>query len=280
MFHKTPVHCGLDQYYTKEDVALQCISCLNINEYDFIIEPSAGDGAFLNQIDHTNKVGIDIEPGSVNIKKQNWFDYMVDAEYDQVLIIGNPPFGRNNELSTRFIAHGLKFQNVKTIAFILPNTYKKHTKQKFLPRTWRIAQIVPIERNSFYFEGEERHIPCSFFVFDKSSGKDLRFMPANHTESPHFYFGTKNDFDLFVFGASPHKITTRPTQNNRGYYLKSKIPVNDLRENIQKIQWEGNSSASGGVFWLTKPEFIYLYNRAMGQLDSRSSIVPNQHYLF
>jgi hypothetical protein len=43
---------GLDQFYTKKNVVIKCLGYLNLDEFDTIIEPSAGDGAFLNEIIH------------------------------------------------------------------------------------------------------------------------------------------------------------------------------------------------------------------------------------
>ena len=263
IYHKSKTYDGLDKYYTRKEAVLFCLKKLNLKKYDFIIEPSAGNGAFYNEIKYDNKIGLDSSPENLEIKKQNWFQYKIEQCYKNVLIVGNPPFGIRNILSDRFIEHAFSFENVKTVAFILPNVYNKHTRQKIIPKNWRIKNIYPLQKNSFIFEGQIKHIPCSFFVFDKSAGIDLRFNPEKHQETKDFTFGTKNDFDIFVFGASPHKIITNPTENNRGYFLKSKISVKQLIKNIKGIKWKGNSSASGGVFWLTKPEFCFEYSKAI-----------------
>ena len=78
-------------------------------------------------------------------------------------------------------------------------------------------------------------MPASFFIFDKSEGKDLRVNPNAYTETNNFKFSNKDDFDIFVFGASPRRITKTPTPNNRGYFLKSKIPVEDLISRIKAV---------------------------------------------
>ena len=261
IYHKSKNYQGLDKYYTQKEVAIFCISKLNCNDYDCIIEPSAGNGAFYNEIKHHNKTGLDIEPENPSIIKRDWLKYKIDSFYKNVLIIGNPPFGVNHILSTKFLKHAFSFKNVKTIAFILPNVYNKHTRQNIIPSEWRIKNIYPLPKNSFVFENKVKHLPCSFFILDKSTGCDLRFDASRYQNTKDFIFGTKNDFDIFVFGASPTKIITNPTANNRGYFLKSKIPVQHLIKNIKSIKWQGNSCANGGVFWLTKAEFCYHYNK-------------------
>jgi len=249
-----------DQYYTKKKVVKQCLNIVKRlpYSYDLIIEPSAGDGAFYDSIEG-NKIGIDIDSNHKEIIKQDWLDYKISDKYKTVLVIGNPPFGRYSKLSTLFIKHSLSFSNVQTIAFILPNVFRKHTRQKILPDNWRIRSITELGKDSFVFDGEDYHLPASFFVFDKSEGKDLRVNHNLYTETKDFTFGSKDDFDIFVFGASPTKVIKNPQPNNRGYYLKSKIPVDKLSRKIKNTKWTGNSCANGGVYWLTKYEFLKQY---------------------
>ena len=252
---------ALDKYYTKKEVARQCLKELGdlSRRYDFVIEPSAGDGAFYDEIEHENKIGMDIAPCHKEIIQQDWLKYSVGSERKRVLVVGNPPFGQYHKLSSAFISHALSFSSVQTIAFILPNVYNKHTRQKILPRNWRIRSITELRRNAYVLDGEDYHVPTSFFVFDKSKGKDLRVNLSFYTGASDFEFGDKHDFDIFVFGASPKRVTQDPKPNNRGHYLKSKIPVPDLIEKIKHVDWTGNSCASGGVYWLTKREFLEQY---------------------
>ena len=74
-------------------------------------------------------------------------------------------------------------------------------------------------------------------------------------------FGTAKDFDVYVFGASPKRVITDPKSNNRGHYLKAKVPVAMLIERIRGVDWKGNSCAKGGVYWLTKHEFVEQYEK-------------------
>jgi len=257
---------SLDQYYTKRAVVKKCLAAVEKmpHEYDLVIEPAAGAGAFYDAITHPNKIGIDIAPAHAEVTQADWLAFDVPREYRRVLVIGNPPFGMYHKLSSAFIAHALAFGNVQTIAFILPNVYNKHTRQKILPPGWRIVSITALPRNAYSLDGKDYHAPSSFFVFDKSAGVDLRIDPNRYTETGDFSFGHKRDFDVFVFGASPSKITLRPKPNNRGHFLKAKIPVAELVEKIKRVPWEGNSCAAGGVYWLTKCELLDQYIKRHG----------------
>ena len=252
----------LDQYYTKSCVVARCLAELRhlTRAYDFVIEPSAGDGAFLKLIPYTCKVlGIDVAPHHKDILKENWLLYSIDRNYKDVLVVGNPPFGVHHNASRAFIKHAMSFGNVKTIAFILPNGYLKYNQQKWIPKDWRIMSILSLGRDCFVKDGKDYHVPTSFFVFDKSIGVDLRVEQGNRTENHDFAFATKKDYDIFVSGNNKKVLRTAVTSKHRGYYLKSKISVDKLIARVDSVPWQGHSSASGGVFWLTKQEFINQY---------------------
>ena len=70
---------GLDKFYTIPTYSKKCIDKMfnlyDKTSFDLIIEPSAGNGSFFNQLECDNKIGIDIEPENSNIIKMNFFDY-------------------------------------------------------------------------------------------------------------------------------------------------------------------------------------------------------------
>ena len=252
----------LDKFYTKESVAMDCLKVLGkIDDYDFVIEPSAGNGSFYRNIIHNNKVGLDIKPECESICLQDWLTYVIDKRYKRVLIVGNPPFGVRNQLSKAFIKHALEFEAVKTVAFILPDVFNKYTLQRHIPAEFRLKQALKLPPNSFEINGLPFNVPCTFFVFDQSNGDDLRFLPKMYQETADFVFGTADNYDFFIMGASANTVKDTPTAKNRGHYIKvrSGVDVGLVRENFKRCLWRGYSSASGGVFWLTQPEIVCQY---------------------
>ena len=140
----------------------------------------------------------------------------VSSNTMNVLVVGNPPYGQYHTLSSAFIKHAISFSNVKTVAFILPNVYRKHTRQRVIPKQWRIAFITDLGKNCFVLDGKDYHVPAGFFVIDRSSGPDLRVhVPDRITGTNDFDFAKPDDFDVFVFGASPKRVITNPAPNNR-----------------------------------------------------------------
>ena len=103
----------IDKYYTKPHIVEQCINLaiehLKIINEDFIIEPSAGNGSFINEIKNitSNYIFYDLEPEHSEIIKQDYllFDYPTNIQnnYNKIHVIGNPPFGRQSSLAIQFI---------------------------------------------------------------------------------------------------------------------------------------------------------------------------------
>lgn len=261
----TPTTNGeaLDQYFTKPEVVQRCLDELgDPSSYDLVIEPSAGSGAFLNAVRHKNKIGLDIDPQHKAVVLADWLEYDVPDRYNSVLVVGNPPYGQYHKLSSAFIRRAMSFENVQTIGFILPNVYRKYTRQRIIPQHWRIVSITDLGRDCFTLDGKDYHVPTSFFVLDQSEGLDLRVRhQLKVTGTKDFEFATPRDFDVFVFGASPKRVITDPAPNNRGHYLKAKVPVPTLIKRIKGVDWKGNSCANGGVYWLTKHEFAEQYDK-------------------
>jgi hypothetical protein len=49
-FGKYSAKKEFDKFYTREDVAVDCLKLLNFNDNDLVIEPSAGNGSFYRNI--------------------------------------------------------------------------------------------------------------------------------------------------------------------------------------------------------------------------------------
>ena len=131
---------GFDQFYTKKEVVISCLKDIDFTLYDVVIEPSAGDGAFFDEIPHKNKIGYDIDPKKNNIIKCDFLTIDHDIfSGKNVLSIGNPPFGRNSSMALKFIKKSALFAT--TIAFILPKGFKKRSTIDKIPLNFEIKKI-------------------------------------------------------------------------------------------------------------------------------------------
>ena len=98
----------LDKYYTEDALAKYCVEkTFEIlgSEWDRIIEPSAGAGAYLKYLP-ANTLAYDIAPEAPGIETADYRE--VQLPYmERSLVIGNPPFGRANKLSVQFVKQSL-----------------------------------------------------------------------------------------------------------------------------------------------------------------------------
>ena len=110
----------LDKYYTSDELAKYCVEKTkeiigedNITEY---LEPSAGAGVFLKYLDKPY-LAYDIKPEGENIVQADYLTLNLEYKKGR-LIIGNPPYGRANNLSVQFYKQAIKQGDY--ISFILP----------------------------------------------------------------------------------------------------------------------------------------------------------------
>ena len=75
----------IDKYYTKESIVKKCIiklkKYITITNDDLIIESSAGNGSFINQIKKLchNYIFYDLEPENSEIIKQDYLKFNYDS---------------------------------------------------------------------------------------------------------------------------------------------------------------------------------------------------------
>lgn len=260
----------LDRFYTDDCIAIRCVE--NGSEYigraSYIVEPSAGGGAFVRAIDKVLPgipvIAYDIAPSSDLVVKANWFDVNLNG-YGSIAVVGNPPFGRRSELAKQFIRHAIKHEDVFVIAMILPDVWSKATLQSEFPPAWHLASEYKLPNESFWLNEERYHVLSVFQVWTTDPvDNDLRWPLKPRVTTEDFRFCDKDEASFFVLGASPSRIinvdSVLPTQ--RGYYIvASSEKLGYVKDRFRSIPWNryGHSSVGGGVYWMTKAEIVRAY---------------------
>jgi len=157
---------GKDQFYTQEAVAKTCIdSVLALLPYtsEYLwIEPSAGNGSFLNHLPF-QKIGLDIDPKTADILKEDYLTWTPPSQPS--IVFGNPPFGRQSSLARAFISKSCGFANV--IAFILPKSFTKPSMYKAFHMNFHRIHSEELAKDSFVLNGLPYDVPCIFQVWQK-----------------------------------------------------------------------------------------------------------------
>jgi len=173
----------IDKYYTKQSVVELCIDYIkqyiNIDFInDLIIEPSAGNGAFIPGIKSLSSkfLFFDLKPENIDILEQDYLEldaYRIKqlTNCKKIHVIGNPPFGRQSSLAIKFIKKSTTFAD--TISFILPKSFKKDSLQKSFPLEFHLIFQIDLPPYSFLVDSLEYDVPCVFQIWEKKV--DMRF---------------------------------------------------------------------------------------------------------
>lgn len=238
----------LEQFFTKPEVAEYCLSFIDLKRFDRIIEPSAGNGSFSNLIE--NCEAYDILPQNEKIIKQDFFT--LNVEKGNILVVGNPPFGRQSSLAVKFINHAAEFS--KCIAFILPLSFQKESMFERLDEHVFLNKFILLKPNSFYFEEEEFDIPCGFFIFDvleKTREKCKKY------ETDDFIFCKKNeaDFSIRRVGFYAGKVEQVDVSESSHYFIKD---LNGAKTILEQIKYD-DAIKTVGPRSISKNEIIKEY---------------------
>lgn len=266
---------SLDQFYTNDHIASQCYdvikSHIHIHEYDIILEPSAGEGAFFKLFPIDKRIGIDIDPKCDSIIKGDFLKYNYEHN-KKYIVIGNPPFGKVSSLAIKFFNYAATFADV--IAFIVPRTFKRVSIQNSLNLSFKIIYNQDLPLNPCCFH-PIMNAKCCFQIWKKDS--QLRNKIIFDLTHPHFEFLKfgpldKNnqptppenaDFALKAYGSNCGEIVSEHLDQLRPkswHWIKSHIDIQTLKYNFHLLDYS-ISKDSVRQDSLGKGELIYLYKQ-------------------
>ena len=252
----------LDQYYTRPEVAQLCykifLDYLNLGKvkYDYIIEPSAGNGSFLNLF-KSSGIGIDLDPKSDGILKMNFFEYKPSPVYEYVTL-GNPPFGKNSTLAVKFFNRAAEFSNA--IGFIVPKTFKKVSIHNKLNANFELKFSQDLEKDSFILNGDFYNVPTCFQIWVKTENR-RELVKCEYTLN-FCEFTTKSQANFAVrrVGGTAGKVTKDVNECSESTHYFFKIINNGNLEKLIELISSADFSKivcnTAGVKSLSKLEFV------------------------
>ena len=259
----------IDKFYTKDCIVNCCLDLVKkyvkINNDDLIIEPSAGNGSFISGIKtlSNNHLFYDLEPEHTEIIKQDYLtlDYQhLSSQFNNIHIIGNPPFGRQSSMAIKFIKWSCNFCN--SLSFILPKSFKKDTLKHKFPLMFHLVFEQDLPKNSFLVDDKEHDVPCVFQIWQK---KDYNRETAETIKPNGFTFVKKTDNPDISFrrvggtaGTIDTNITDKCIQSH--YFIKftNNKPLKDTLKKLEGIKFEINNTV--GPKSISKPELISKFN--------------------
>ena len=263
----------IDKYYTNPSTVNLCIENIKKyvipNDFDVIIEPSAGNGAFIAGIKSLtyNQIFYDIEPENEEIIKQDFLtlDIRETGLYgtqNKIHIVGNPPFVRQSSLAIQFIKKSCEFAD--SISFILPKSFKKDSLIKKVPLNFHRIFEVDLPDNSFIVNGDAHNVPCIFQIWVKRSyNRDVieQIEPLNF----HFVKKTENpDISFRRVGVNAGTINTDCDKSIQSHYFIKFTNDKSVADNIMRlstITFDFNNTI--GPRSISKQELIQMFNQLL-----------------
>lgn len=276
-----------DKFYTCRSTVELCIDLVQEHvtisvENDLIIEPSAGNGAFIEAIIDLAECSrfYDIEPDNEAIIKQNFLELDTShfTDFPKVHCIGNPPFGRQASLAIQFIKKACEFCD--TVSFILPKSFKKPSLKKSFPLNFHLIAEIDLPEKSFLVNDREYNVDTIFqiwikrdslretpkdieprgFVFTKigqgqeQEGQEL----SNHSPS----YNPSPDISFRRVGVYAGKIDTDVEKSVQSHYFIKFTNGKSLVENLEQLKqvtFAHNNTV--GPKSISKQELIAEFNK-------------------
>lgn len=282
---------GLDKFYTVPAYSKKCIdkvfSLYNVNDFDLVVEPSAGAGSFYNQIPTDKKIGIDISPGIAEgaIIKQDFFDYRPaeGAARQRILVIGNPPFGKVSSLAIRFFNHAAEWCDI--IAFIIPRTFRRPSVQNKLNPAFHLVYDEDVPTKPCCFT-PKMAVKCCFQIWERRAEAPPRRiveLPTKHLDWEFIGFGPTDhrgqptpppdgaaDFAIRAYGGRIGEIkkgadVLRTLRPKSWHWIKSNrhLDARELADRFAKLDYS-ESTNTARQNSMGRGELVRLYAAAFG----------------
>ncbi len=257
---------SLDQYYTNPKIAKGYVDQIVArweNKNVLFIEPSAGDGAFSTPLIKSgfDVRAVDIEPMADNIGKVDYLNThdLFKTDHSSIVVLGNPPFGKNSSTAVRFFNHSAVYAN--EIAFILPRTFRKMSIQNRLHEKFHLLSDEDVEKGAFLLNGDLYDVPCAWQIWTrKPKNRAITPIPCiNHlleyTDQRNASFAMRRVG--FYAGRVIEKRIKSLSQSTH-YFMKDL--KSDVIEVLRSINWTDITKQTVGVRSLSKREIAFRLN--------------------
>jgi predicted RNA methylase len=246
----------LDQFYTDPAYAQQFLATIStlvdLDQYDHLLEPSAGTGSFYNLLDTKRRIGLDLEPKAAGIVKTDFFDWAAPVD-KKIITIGNPPFGKNAALAVKFFNRAAEFSD--TIAFVIPKTFRKASIINRLNANFHMIHDETVPDHSFIFNGASYNVPCAGQIWQRKSTPRAKIVTLKLEQIKSWFELVepgKSDFAIQRVGGRAGLIRTTDRMNfsaESHYFIRAHdarvLPVfQQVDFNRVKFNTAGNPSIS------------------------------------
>jgi hypothetical protein len=217
--------------------------------WDLVVEPSAGNGSFLVRLPTRKRVGIDVAPENDEIIKGDFLAYVPPPGARNILVVGNPPFGRVSSLAVKFFNHAADWATV--IAFIVPRTFRRISVQNKLASHFQLEfdDSIPAKPNAF---APPIAAKCCFQIWARTAApRKTITLSTKHADWDFLPLGPKDardqptppsgaDFALRAYGGRCGEIMTAGLERLRPkswHWIKARLDGATLRARFERLDY-------------------------------------------
>jgi len=268
-----------EQYFTPKEMAAQCLQLVDrhfkLADFDLIIEPSAGGGAFFSLLPQFTRLGIDIDPQIDGLIQTDFLSWRPQALHtDKILVVGNPPFGQRAALAIDFIEHSCAFADV--FAFILPRSFKKYTFQNRVPLNFHLVDFSSVD-HFLDADGCPRKVNAVFQIWEKRGTPRTPVLPPDSHpdfEMRHAHLSRVKPAELdhlrthfeFAIAQVGSQFTPRDVGDLRkGSYWFVRSNTTGVKERFEQLDFSFLDDMNTAHKSLSKRDIIHAYMVVTGE---------------
>jgi hypothetical protein len=257
---------GNDEFYTPRNVSGECVEytlgLIDLDKVDVFVEPSAGDGSFLDALDGFDVVAYDINPKDDRIIMANWFDVTVPPNS---CVIGNPPYGFASNDAVKFFNHAATAATV--IAFMVPKTFRKISIHNKLDRFFHKIGELDYSDCQFEISDGVKEVPSVFQVWERRD-TPRKIIKVAVDNNPFLEFTTKDrgEFSIRRVGGRSGKVLPGTDYSESStYFCREKI--SGVKKVIDRLDFSDIVQNTVGVRSLSKAELLLKLYLHYGEND-------------
>lgn len=271
----------LDQFYTNSEASKNCINMVLpfIGELGYLrnklyfLEPSAGEGSFIDSLitfSFSNFYAFDIDPKREYILKHDFLNEnlssKIKAGRENIITIGNPPFGKRSKIAIEFINKSFEYSN--TVIFILPLHFEKYSSQNKIHKDAKLIFSYKLDPNIFKFQGKNYSVRCCLQIWTllDSNYQNIRILNSpqiNHTDFKMWQYNNTPQAEKYFDKKVYEWDFAVPRQGYKNYNLR----VTEPKELDKKTQW---------IFFKAKNKSVLnrLINMDFTKLSQKNTSTP------
>jgi len=263
------INGGNDEFFTKpaiaELVVKKMLEKIKTSPKTSFVEPSAGDGKFIEALikfNRKNIVAYDIDP-KTKARKRNFLglDFNKEKIQHNSIFIGNPPFGFASNLAVKFFNKSSK--RAKYIVFILPRTFRKDSIKNKLNKKFHLIYEEDLPKNSFLVNGVEHNVPALFQIWERRSYKRKQ----EKIENIFIEYTTPENSDFVIrrvggrCGTIFENVDFQQFSTQSNYFCRELQP--EVKKTLKEVDFSKIVNNTAGVRSLSKNEITKILSERL-----------------